>query len=100
MSLNNTNPTLLSCYNDYHVTFVVAENVNEYLRLSANADKQQTARIKTLFEKKNQKSTQTIAALQRKLDGYHRRLRDVELHGVTSHRQPKEVLKDVGQGLK
>ena len=78
----------------------VSESVNEYLRLSANADKQQAQRIKALFEKKNQKSTANIAILQRKLDAYQRRLREVELHGVTSHRQPKEVLKDVGQGLK
>ena len=50
--------------------FFLAENVNEYLRLSSNADKQQQQRIKQLFEKKNQKSTQTVAQLQRKLESY------------------------------
>ena len=52
------------------VSFFLAENVNEYLRLSSNADKQQQQRIKQLFEKKNQKSTQTVAQLQRKLESY------------------------------
>jgi ribulose bisphosphate carboxylase small subunit len=37
----------------------ISEHVNEYLRLAACADKQQLQRIKIIFEKKNQKSTQT-----------------------------------------
>jgi len=76
------------------------ENVNEYLRLSANADKVQSQRIKNIFEKKNQKSTQSIAQLQKKLENYKKRLREVETYGVSGHKQAKEVLKDVGQGLK
>lgn len=76
------------------------ENVNEYLRLSAGADRLQAPRIKVVFEKKNQKSTQTIAQLQRKLDIYQKRLKDAEHHGITGHKQAKDVLKDVGQGLK
>ena len=80
----------------YHRT----ENVSEYLRLSANADKQQVQRIKMVFEKKNQKSTQAISQLQRKLEEYNRRLKDVETYGIPSHKQAKDVLKDVGQGLK
>ena len=74
--------------------------MNEYLRLSNDADRQQVQRIKTVFEKKNLKSTQTIAQLQRKLEDYNKRLKDVETNGVTSHKQAKDVLKDVGHGLK
>jgi rubrerythrin len=80
--------------------FFVSENVNEYLKLSLNADKQQVQRIKTVFEKKNQKSTQNIAQLQKKLENYKKKVRDVEQYGVTSHKQPREVLRDMGQGLK
>ena len=76
------------------------ENVNEYLQLASSADKQQIQRIKTVFEKKNQKSTQGIATLQKKLENYHRKLKEVETYGVTGHKQPKEVLRDMGQGLK
>lgn len=41
-------------------------NVNEYLKLAANADKQQLQRIKAVFEKKNQKSAHNISLLQKK----------------------------------
>lgn len=81
--------------------FFVADNVNEYLKLAANADKQQQQRIKAVFEKKNQKSAQSISQLQKKLESYNRKLRDLEMHGLpSSHRQPREVLRDMGQGLK
>lgn len=77
------------------------ENVNEYLKLASNADKLQLQRIKNVFEKKNQKSAQTISQLQKKLENYNRRIKELETYGVSSHhRQPKEVLRDVGQGLK
>ncbi|XP_015120251.1 transmembrane and coiled-coil domains protein 2 isoform X2 [Diachasma alloeum] len=77
------------------------ENVNEYLKLAASADKQQLARIKTVFEKKNQKSAHNIAQLQKKLDSYMKKLRNFEMNGPqASHRQPREVLRDMGQGLK
>ncbi|XP_011309995.1 transmembrane and coiled-coil domains protein 2 isoform X2 [Fopius arisanus] len=77
------------------------ENVNEYLKLAASADKQQLARIKTVFEKKNQKSAHNIAQLQKKLDSYMKKLRNFEVNGPqASHRQPREVLRDMGQGLK
>ncbi|XP_060082271.1 transmembrane and coiled-coil domains protein 1-like isoform X1 [Ylistrum balloti] len=78
------------------------ENVNEYLKLAAStsADKQQLQRIKTMFEKKNQKSTQTISHLQKKLENYHKRLSDIETYGVSGHKQAREVLRDMGQGLK
>ncbi|XP_045604449.1 transmembrane and coiled-coil domains protein 1 isoform X2 [Procambarus clarkii] len=77
------------------------ENVNEYLKLAANADRQQMARIKAVFEKKNQKSAALIQQLQKKLENYQKRLREIETHGlIVAHRQPKEVLRDMGQGLK
>lgn len=80
---------------------MVPENVNEYLKLSANADKQQLTRIKTVFEKKNQKSANSISQLQKKLDNYTKKLRNFEMNGApASHRQPREVLRDMGQGLK
>ncbi|KAL1517742.1 hypothetical protein ABEB36_001473 [Hypothenemus hampei] len=75
------------------------DNVNEYLKLAANADKQQVQRIKAVFEKKNQKSAQVISQLQKKLDSYQKRVHDLE-KGVQSHRPPREVLRDMGQGLK
>jgi len=76
------------------------ENVDEYLRLSSCADRQQLSRIKQVFEKKNQKSAQSIAQLQKKLENYQRKVRDIE-HGTIPHnKQPKEVLKDVGKGIK
>ncbi|XP_050295661.1 transmembrane and coiled-coil domains protein 2 isoform X1 [Anthonomus grandis grandis] len=75
------------------------DNVNEYLRCAANADKQQVQRIKAVFEKKNQKCAQIIAQLQRKLDTYQKRVHDLE-KGIHSHRPRREVLRDMGQGLK
>jgi len=88
-----------------------AENVNEYLRLSAvddsSVDRQQAHRVKAAFEKRNQKSTQTIAQLQRKLEMYTGRLRELEETGILypggnrqPHRQARTVLKDVGQGIR
>ena len=78
----------------------VPANVNEYLQLAANADRQQNQRIKNVFEKRNQKSAQTITHLQKKLESYQRRMQDVETHGVPGHWQAKEMLRDVGHGLK
>ncbi|XP_069499540.1 transmembrane and coiled-coil domains protein 1 isoform X2 [Ambystoma mexicanum] len=74
------------------------DNVAEYLKLANNADRQQGARIKQVFEKKNQKSAQTILQLQKKLEHYHRRLREAEHNGIP--RQTKDVLRDMHQGLK
>lgn len=81
------------------------DNVNEYLKLAANADKQQLHRIKAVFEKKNQKSAHTISQLQKKLDTYNKRVKEVQfqhnskLSQQQGHRQPREVLRDVGKGL-
>ncbi|XP_061730248.1 transmembrane and coiled-coil domains protein 1b [Nerophis ophidion] len=74
------------------------DNVAEYLKLANNADKLQSVRIKQVFEKKNQKSSQTIQHLQKKLENYHRKLCEVEHNGIP--RQPKDVLRDMHQGLK
>ncbi|XP_063073324.1 transmembrane and coiled-coil domain protein 3-like [Engraulis encrasicolus] len=61
------------------------ENVAEYLKLVNSADKQQMGRIRQVFEKKNQKSAQSIAQLHKKLEGYHRRMRDSENNGAAKH---------------
>ncbi|XP_076122164.1 transmembrane and coiled-coil domains protein 1 isoform X2 [Alosa pseudoharengus] len=80
------------------------ENVAEYLKLANNtSDKQQSVRIKQVFEKKNQKSAGSIAQLQRKLEHYHRRLREAEGGAgaaAGAGRQPKAVLRDMQQGLR
>lgn len=85
----------------------ILDNVNEYLKLAASAgDKQQLQRIKTVFEKKNQKSAHTISQLQKKLESYSKRAKDLQTQQLVqnpksqSHRQPREVLRDVGLGLK
>lgn len=84
--------------------------MNEYLKLAANADKQQLVRIKAVFEKKNQKSAHTISQLQKKLESYSKRATDLRqgsggLQSASSssgqqYKQPREMLRDVGQGLK
>lgn len=51
------------------------DNVAGYLKLVNTADKQQAAHIRQVFEKKNQKSAQTILQLQKKLEHDHRKLR-------------------------
>jgi hypothetical protein len=90
------------------------DNVNEYLRLSAmddsvTTDRQQAHRVKAAFEKRNQKSTQVIAQLQRKLEMYTRRMHELETHGIVyssgvggrqGQRPARTVLKDVGHGIK
>lgn len=60
------------------------ENVAEYLKLMNSADKQQVGRIKQVFEKKNQKSAQNIAQMQKKLEQYHRKRKDNEVHHTPS----------------
>ncbi|KAI0241145.1 Transmembrane and coiled-coil domains protein 2 [Lamellibrachia satsuma] len=81
------------------------DNVNEYLRVASasSPDKQQTQRIKAAFEKRNQKSTQVIDQLQRKLESYKKRLHEARLSTTSinpRHKQTKNVFRDVGQGLK
>jgi len=72
------------------VLSTTSENVNEYLRLSAaditnrsagSSDRHQANTWKAAFEKRNQKSTERISHLQRKLEAYSHRMRDFEQHG-------------------
>lgn len=72
-------------------------NVAEYLKLVSSADKQQAGRIKQVFEKKNQKSAHSILQLQKKLEQYHRKLRELEQNGAS--RGPKDVSKDTLKDL-
>lgn len=80
------------------------DNVKEYLDVSSKSDKQQLARIKALFEKKNQKSAHNIAHLQKKLENYQTKLQEIEANGgnakFQNFRPTRDVLRDVGQGLK
>ncbi|XP_054475849.1 transmembrane and coiled-coil domain protein 3-like isoform X2 [Anoplopoma fimbria] len=83
------------------------ENVAEYLKLVNSADKLQVGRIKQVFEKKNQKSAQHIAQMQKKLEQYHRKMKDSEIHHSPAPRpltvkhstlpreSPRELLKDM-----
>ncbi|KAF5907982.1 transmembrane and coiled-coil domain protein 3, partial [Clarias magur] len=74
------------------------ENVAEYLKLIDTADKQQSSRIKHVFEKKNQKSAQTIAQLQRKLEQYHRKIKEcdtaVPANGTKQAQTPGKEVKE------
>lgn len=59
--------------------------------------------FQAVFEKKNQKSAHSISQLQKKLDNYTKRAKDLTNHqfqAKSQHRQPREVLRDVGQGLR
>ena len=90
------------------------DNVNEYLRLSTvddpSTDRQQAHRVKAAFEKRNQKSTQVIGQLQRKLEMYQQRLSGVENQGAgygsgslgsrQGQRPARTVLKDMGHGIR
>ena len=67
---------------------------------NSSSDRLQLARIKAIFEKKNQKSATNIQLLRKKLDKYERRKKEVEQFGLHGHRQPKEVLRGVGHGIK
>nr|XP_060633292.1 transmembrane and coiled-coil domain protein 3 isoform X2 [Anolis sagrei ordinatus] len=77
-------------------------NVAEYLKLVNSADKQQAGRIKQVFEKKNQKSAHSIAQLQKKLEQYHRKLKEIEQNGSskTTKDTSKDSLKDIQHTLK
>ncbi|XP_063783680.1 transmembrane and coiled-coil domain protein 3 isoform X2 [Pseudophryne corroboree] len=78
-------------------------NVAEYLKLVNSADKQQAGRIKQVFEKKNQKSAHSIAQLQKKLEQYHKKLKDIEQNGATTKSTKdisKDNLKDLQHSLK
>ena len=91
--------------------------INKYFSLSSCADRKQLDRIKQvnkdyyysytsnlfspqLFEKKNQKSAQNIAQLQKKLENYQKKVRDIEQGTLPHPKHRKEVLKAVGAGIK
>ncbi|XP_072291950.1 transmembrane and coiled-coil domain protein 3-like isoform X2 [Eucyclogobius newberryi] len=83
------------------------DNLAEYLKLVNNADKQQMGRIKQVFEKKNQKSSQSIAQMHKKLDQYHKKMKDIEIqqttpphpsrfkHSTIPRVSSRELLKDI-----
>ncbi len=74
------------------------ENVAEYLKLINSADKQQSSRIKQVFEKKNQKTAHNIVQLQKKLEQYQRKMKECDISNGTKHTPPHfkeyEMLKD------
>ncbi|KAK6321334.1 hypothetical protein J4Q44_G00083100, partial [Coregonus suidteri] len=74
------------------------DNVAEYLKLAHNANRHQAFRIKQVFEKKNQKFAQTITHLLKKLEHYHKKLKEIEQHGLGQ--QYKDVVVEMQQGLK
>jgi len=73
----------------------VSDGVKEYLRLSTDANKTQLQRIKSLFEKRNQKSAQTIAELQAKLEAYMKRIQELETVTMDTQKEP-QLKKSVG----
>ena len=82
-----------------------SDNVQDYLQALVSApDKHQQETLKAMFEKRNNKTSQNIWHLQRKLEDYERRITDLKRPGASAKtqvsRQPKEVLKDVSIGLK
>ena len=75
------------------------ENVNEYLKLSANAELSQGQRIKSVFEKNNQKSAQRISKYQKKLKRYDQCIKDIKERGIY-YRHTRERLRDLGTNVK
>ncbi|KAH7636655.1 Transmembrane and coiled-coil domains protein [Dermatophagoides farinae] len=75
------------------------DNVNEYLKLTSSAQPNQSQRLKTVFEKKNQKSSQKIARCQKKMNRLDQELERIKNGGIY-HRHPKERLRDVGTNIK
>lgn len=69
------------------------DNVNEYLKLSSNAEPNQSSRLRNVFENNNKKSTQKITRLQKKLKGYDEKIREIKDTGVYL-RHTREKLKD------
>ena len=67
--------------------------------MSTDASKTQLMRIKALFEKRNQKSAQTIADLQAKLEAYMKRIQELETASADTQNEVQQK-KSVGQGFK
>ncbi|KAK1790567.1 hypothetical protein P4O66_014446 [Electrophorus voltai] len=107
LGLNNPQQKVLKVTEQLRIEQALRDaNVAEYLKLVGSADKQQGSRIKQVFEKKNQKSAKTIAQLQRKLEQYHRKIKEHEAasgpapngtkhtHGKDGKETSKESLKE------
>jgi hypothetical protein len=61
------------------------DNVNEYLRIAASispSDRAQAHRVKSSFERRNQKSAAVVGQLKKKLDAYQQRLEDLNKSSV------------------
>ncbi|XP_035705431.1 transmembrane and coiled-coil domains protein 1 isoform X2 [Folsomia candida] len=54
------------------------ENVEEYLKMAAVAQRTQLPQVKAVFEKRNTKAATRIAALQRKLERYQQDVQELE----------------------
>ncbi|KAA0721147.1 Transmembrane and coiled-coil domain protein 3 [Triplophysa tibetana] len=77
------------------------ENVAEYLKLIGSADKQQSSRIKQVFEKKNQKTAHNIVQLQKKLEQYQRKMKECDVLNGTKHTHtPAKELPEFPRDLK
>ncbi|VDP00685.1 unnamed protein product [Soboliphyme baturini] len=79
-------------------------DVEEFLRLTSSVsvvapDNPQMMRVRQMFDKKNKKSTQTINSLQKKLENYRKRLKDLN-EGVLHRGITETMLSNMGQGLK
>jgi hypothetical protein len=85
-------PTVFGLLYLHTIEFLAAALVNNRYNL-VNCDATFQGRIKQLFEKKNQKSAQTIAHQQRKLEEYRRKVSELQEHGL----RPKSSHK-LGQG--
>ncbi|KAM8965082.1 testis-specific protein TEX28 [Sarcophilus harrisii] len=66
------------------------ENTVGYLKLVSKADRHQATHIRQAFEKVNQRSSATIAHIERKLRQYHQQLQEME----EGHRPKSLFLKD------
>ncbi|CAG7833356.1 unnamed protein product [Allacma fusca] len=68
------------------------ENVEEYLKMAAVAQRNQLPQVKALFEKRNTKAATHIAGLQRKLERYQKELQTAEAESAkTSSPSKKSV---------
>lgn len=79
-------------------------NMAEFLKMMNMADKQQVARIRQVFQKKNQKSMENINQLQKKLEQYYKRMKESENNNISTNgntnisssknSSPKDMTKD------
>ena len=67
---------------------------------TTNETRAQQLRIKLLFEKRNQKSTQTIIQLQQKLEKYEERLKMLQTTPHSNRKPTLGIIRGVGHGIK